>query len=123
MAGLASRRCDACRELVMVSDRGRVLTVGAARGVGSGHDGDDRAICPCGTLVSWPRPTTLRTDGPVITPDGALAQAHPRHLETCMSRGHDPLHTSVPPGATGRVVTYQNVCKRCGLVFAVDVVL
>ena len=119
MAGLACRRCDACRKLVMVSDRGDVETVGAARGVGRDRDGTDRAVCSCGMLVAWPKKTTVST-GPTIVEEGELANAHPRYGSICNEIGHDPLNEPMVDRQGGRMTTVYNACRRCGAVYATE---
>lgn len=103
----------------MVSDRGDVETVGAARSL-VGQDDVDRAVCVCGSVVSWPRKTADVQDLPTVIPSGALASAHPRHLATCIRDGHDPLNGLATSRESGRLVTVQSVCTRCGFVYATE---
>jgi hypothetical protein len=119
MGGIASRRCDSCRKLVMVSDRGDVETVGAARGVGADRDGTDRAVCVCGMLVTWPKKVGAAVL-PKVAGEGALANAHPRHGDICKEIGHDPLNEPMDDRQGGRLVTIHNVCQRCGVVYAIE---
>lgn len=116
MGGLASKRCDACGAVAMISDRGTVLTVEKVKKVGADAEGTDRAICACGQLVSWPR---TRAEVPSTVPTGALANAHPRRDSECKRTDHDPLNSPIPSSPSGsRIVTVQNICKRCGAVYA-----
>jgi hypothetical protein len=117
MGGLASRRCDACREVALISDRGVVKTVGATRAMGSDRDGTERAICPCGTVVEWPRKQSAVNEDEQA---GPLAGANPARFATCAVEDHVPLVNMPSPGSGGRVVTTQNICIRCGLFYGKD---
>lgn len=121
MGGIATKRCESCRKLVMVSDRGDVETVGSARSVAT-RDGIDRAICVCGGLVSWPRPPGSGSSVPDM-PAGMLALAHPRNLGVCARDGHDPLNGVPVSAGAGRAVPTQLVCKRCGTLYAIEVLV
>jgi hypothetical protein len=119
MGGLAFRRCESCRQLAMVSDRGTVLTVGPAQRV-EARDDVDRAVCICGNVVAWPKkPDTT----PTVIPSGVLADAHPKYGPICEVRGHDPMNGPPAAGGSGRLVTLQNICKRCGVVYAVEAIV
>lgn len=55
MAGVSTKRCDACREIVLVSDHGRVKTVGGTAYTRTEPNGDTVFACPCGARVVWER--------------------------------------------------------------------
>lgn len=58
MAGVSTRRCPSCHELVLAVDRGRVKLVGETRYVETLPNGDTRYRCICGEMVVWERETT-----------------------------------------------------------------
>jgi hypothetical protein len=56
VSGISSRRCAACGEVAVVSDHGRVKTVGETRYVETTPNGDTIFRCSgCGGLVTWER--------------------------------------------------------------------
>ncbi len=59
MAGVSTRRCSECSELVLAVDRGRVKLVGETRYVETLPNGDTHYRCICGALVIWERQLTL----------------------------------------------------------------
>lgn len=119
MAGTMTRRCDnpACRVPVMVSNRG---TIGNAFGslVVTEADGTPVATCAlCSSTTSWKRTPPV----PFTTVDtGSLSQAHPSRLTECMESGHDPIPVPEFAGG-GRHMKLQRTCRRCGLVYDMEI--
>lgn len=57
MAGISTKRCDQCGEVALVSDHGRIKTVGETRFVEGRPNGSTAYRCVCGELVVWQRET------------------------------------------------------------------
>lgn len=116
MAGLASKRCDVCGQVALLSDRGIVHPVGHTRVI-SHTPGVTRAICACGQTVNWRRSTNKVVELPGRQPH-PLAEADPGRLAYCMSDGHVPLNDPGGSEQGKKLMIAQNVCTRCGTVYA-----
>jgi hypothetical protein len=57
MAGVSTRRCAVCNEIVLVVDHGRIRPVGETRYVETKANGATVLRCACGALVTWERQT------------------------------------------------------------------
>lgn len=55
MAGVWTKRCQSCDEVVLVVDRGRVKAVGETRYVETLPRGDTVFRCICGVRFVWAR--------------------------------------------------------------------
>lgn len=54
-AGVVTKRCPACGDVVLISDRGRVRTVGGTAYTHAEPNGDLVFACVCGVRVVWER--------------------------------------------------------------------
>jgi hypothetical protein len=55
VAGIWTRRCASCDEVVLVVDRGRLKAVGETRYVETLPDGSTVLRCVCGARTVWAR--------------------------------------------------------------------
>lgn len=63
MSGITGFRCPACRELLLVSDRGCLRVVLPALLLGTSKSGEPEVRCRCGRISSWARETAKVGDG------------------------------------------------------------